>query len=194
MPSGYDSYSRIFYPFQDDHEEVTLCWSEVAETNGWAVHPEMTPESIARPAQGAKPTRSPVKAMVLPYLPEGQLAALAGILKRHTTTPDLCWFGIWEGYGNLGIGRGKLDEPPRFSLEWRDYLLYRGQLDGWRGLADSGSNAVPELWWPDDRAWVLATDCDFSWAYVGGTTALIDELVASSVVEGLRTEPGHVAV
>ncbi len=40
-------------------------------------------------------------------------------------------------------------------------------VDGWRN---------PDLMWPSDNRWLLATDVDFWSLYVGGEDALIAEL------------------
>jgi hypothetical protein len=43
----------------------------------------------------------------------------------------------------------------------------------------------PTLWWPDDRAWFVATDIDYPWTYIGGSTELIDEPLADDRLEVL---------
>ena len=47
----------------------------------------------------------------------------------------------------------------------------------------------PNLWWPDDRAWCVATEIDLAWTYVGGTTALIRDVLANSDVEAQPASP-----
>jgi hypothetical protein len=44
---------------------------------------------------------------------------------------------------------------------------------------------APNLWWPDDRAWVVATDVDYAWTYIGGTSELIDRLLSDDRLEVL---------
>jgi hypothetical protein len=36
----------------------------------------------------------------------------------------------------------------------------------------------PNLWWPDDRAWVVASEIDLAWSYLGGSADLVDAVVA----------------
>lgn len=78
-----------------------------------------------------------------------------------------------------------LRQIPRFDLPHRRYYLVEGPVtavtdirhpdgDGWRN---------PDLFWPDDRAWFVATDVDFWSLYVGGTAGFITELA--------RTVPTH---
>ena len=43
---------------------------------------------------------------------------------------------------------------------WRSYHLLRGPLAAYQQFPDR-----PSYFWPGDRAWCLATDTDFEWAY-----------------------------
>lgn len=89
--------------------------------------------------------------------------------------------------------------PPAFSpdvLAWprvhtpgRDFLLLRGPLAAARFLGDQLTPdwfdaQSPQLIWPHDRAWCVGTEIDFDSTVVGGSTQLIDELLAT---EGLET-------
>ena len=38
------------------------------------------------------------------HLEDDLLAALVDVLGRHTTTPDDCFFGLWDGYGDIHGG------------------------------------------------------------------------------------------
>ena len=58
-------------------------------------------------------------------------------------------------------------------LPSREYLLYRGVLERVPGWMDG-----PNLWWPDDRSWCVASEIDLPWTYVGGSKALIEEVLA----------------
>ncbi|MDQ6617805.1 MAG: hypothetical protein M3083_24425 [Actinomycetota bacterium] len=41
------------------------------------------------------------------------------------------------------------------------------------------------MWWPDDRAWRVATEVDYAWTYVGGTSHLVDRLLGDERLEAL---------
>jgi hypothetical protein len=43
----------------------------------------------------------------------------------------------------------------------------------------------PNLWWPDDRAWFVATEIDFDSTFVGGDDPLIAVLVTDRRLEAL---------
>jgi len=131
-----------------------------------------------------------------------QFGALAAILSKHTARPDACWFCLWDGYGFLhpgGMGSFVFARPPiartkrgfrRLQLRWsrprvshlpdwprvrlpnRDYLLFRGSIAQAAGWQDG-----PNLWWPDDRAWCVASEIDLPHTYVGGSKELIADLI-----------------
>ena len=98
--------------------------------------------------------------------------ALRRILPNHTATADDCYFAQWEGSGW---------EPPlrqaseRFDVPHRRYHLFGGTL------ADSAAwdGDPPHMMWPADHAWFVAKDVDPDWIGVGGTQALIDEVLAA---------------
>lgn len=127
---------------------------------------------------------------------------------RHTSTPDRAWFAIWEGYGWAtstllwAYNEGALDverqraedarrrepiraglaELPRFGLPNRDYYLVCGNVAAATQISQPGPFhrwQRPELFWPDDRRWFVATDVDFWSLYIGGDHDFVDELTAA---------------
>jgi hypothetical protein len=149
-----------------------------------------------------------------------RLSELCDVLAGHTTTPERCWFCLWEGWGWIGgspsvallrasrtapVPADPVEIPPAFppeilngprvSLPGREYFLFEGPLDaagelGWRSgellttaYPESGFDAdefwpqSPSLFWPDDRAWCVATEIDLDWTCVGGSVRLAEELL-----------------
>jgi hypothetical protein len=47
----------------------------------------------------------------------------------------------------------------------------------------------PNLWWPDDRAWFVATEIDHAWTYVAGSQQLLARLMADRRLEILTADP-----
>jgi hypothetical protein len=211
VPEVFDAYARVFYPIVRSGIRVgdqivsrdppTLRWSDVAARNGWVVHPEMAAEAVVRPAPGGVMDPDDVGASDVGLtLEKEQFAALASILAKHTRTPDVTWFGLWEGYGDLMVGWSptpgrrevhQVGRPSVLELPDRNYLLYRAPMSAWTVFRAADHFQVPDLWWPEDRSWFVATDTDFHWLYVGGTTQCIAEIVASQEMEALFTSPDH---
>jgi hypothetical protein len=74
------------------------------------------------------------------------------------------------------------------------YALFRGSLDIVDRFGDWATEDIlfvrsPNLFWPADRAWFVATEVDFDPTLVGGSIALLDDLLRSSVLETTEVEP-----
>jgi hypothetical protein len=82
---------------------------------------------------------------------------------------------------------GPVRDGPRVRLPHRDYLLYRGPAEAVTALADKAQ--TPNLWWPADRAWCVATEIDLRCTYVGGPAGLIAALLADDAIEALPARP-----
>lgn len=180
-------------------------WSTVAGWNAKAVHPEMQFHSIGGPWMGAPQLAGPpIQQPRLGVLSDRQCGALIELLARHTETPDSCWLCIWDGYGHLHRGGSvqylvafQGDSPPigfeppplipqppypshRVKLPGRQYLLFKGPVSAARGWRDG-----PNLWWPEDRRWCVASEIDFPYTYVGGSEELIAEVLDHPDLEAL---------
>lgn len=107
---------------------------------------------------------------------------IASIGERHTSSPDQAWFAVWEGHGfDNGSTHitAALRQIPRFDLPHRSHYLLTGPVAAATRLNDPGSLngwRHPDLFWPDDRRWFVATDVDFWALYSGGDHDLITEL------------------
>ena len=76
-----------------------------------------------------------------------------------------------------------LQEVPRFTIGGRTYYLLGGPVSAVTQLRDPGNEGEwrnPDLVWPDDRSWFVATDVDFWSLYIGGDKEFINELAASA--------------
>jgi hypothetical protein len=205
VPNGFEAYARIFHPASRlvGTEQVEMRWSDVAEWSGRTVHPEMQFHTIAVPVPGRETRLQAWSGEPrLGVLSDAQCRALVGLLARHTSTPDTCWFCVWDGYGGLHRTefrarwwRLKLrfqnhapirPEGKRVRLPGREYLLFTGPLALAAGHMDG-----PNLWWPDDRSWCVASEIDFPYTYVGGSKKLIDEILADPSLEALPAALDH---
>lgn len=179
VPDCFAAYARIFYAYcQNEHSLTT--WTEVARRNGRVAHALMEQETISADAENRSDRWFPGH-----RLAGQQYEALAPILARHTSS-EIAWFLLWDGFGN--VDPQPFTAQPEVEHEWRSYHLLCGPLDAFGEFENP-----PSYCWPDDRAWCLCTDIDFAWAYLAGTTACIDEAIATSVIDAYRTDPTHPA-
>ena len=136
--------------------------------------------------------RGPAPFVAEPYaggLPRPQLAALCDLLAAHTRTPDLCFVGVWEGYGWLADS--EWSASPTLRLDERTFLVRRGPLGlalavGYRGPNAPFGAEPPTILWPSDRAWFVASDPDLDSSYIGGSDALIESLLSHPDLEAWR--------
>ncbi len=120
-------------------------------------------------------------------LPADRLALLCGVVAEHTSTPTEIWYCIWDGYAWLHGGGAVSGSPPgaapvevqaggRVRLPKRDYYLFRGDLSAASVLVPDPWRLRPNLWWPEDRAWCVASEIDLVVTYVGGTEELAEAI------------------
>jgi len=147
-------------------------------------------------------------------LPPDALAALIGVLAAHTAADD-CLHAVWEGWGWLdGQGVAFLSSAagpppppvppgvpaeflatPRMRLPGRDYVLFRGPLGAALGIGHTlpGSTHLwpqsPNLMWPADHAWCVASEIDFDSTLVAGSRVLVDAVLAAPGLEAWPVGP-----
>jgi hypothetical protein len=190
VPAGFEAYARVFHPavrYAGD-DDVEVSWSEVAAHNGTVAHPLMQWNAVTRgPIESQPPVwdDGPSEG----HLPVAVAARLSELLRAHTSTPDDCLFGRWDGFG---YDLPRPDAPPRLLLRGgHDVVLVRGTVsDAVRNLAPEPHEQSANLWWPADRAWCVVTDIDLMCTYVGGAAAGIAELLDTPGIEAVTAAPG----
>jgi hypothetical protein len=218
VPSGFAAYARVLHPAGiPEHGERPVRWADVAAWSGMPLRQDAQFHSIALPP--ADPGEPP------PYHGQGPQAGslywsdaevLAGTLRDWTSTPEDCWFCVWDGYGwesarplffvassdtrqppatpappRRGPVPGPVLEGPRVQLPHRSYLLYQGSAEAVLTLPalEGAFGQCPNLWWPGDRAWCVASEIDLPWTYIGGPRGLIDAILADDRIEALPAAP-----
>ena len=221
VPTGFEAYARVLHPVEDQSARELITWAQVAAETGRTVHPlvqwhrlvgraDYFDRSDADWDRGEPQTGN--------LLPEA-LSPLLRILVEHTTTPDSCWFCLWDGYGWVNPRPGSRHitsswtgsgPPPEIAVApsavpadmvraatislQREYLLLHGSAASALFLGDLVapdwfSPQSPNLFWPDDHAWCVGTDIELDSTLVAGSAALIDELMDSEELEVWRVRP-----
>ena len=193
MPEGFSAYARVFHPayLDDKGSERPVRWSTVASWNGRTVHPRMQFERIANLSEDSKDMYKDPPWGSLPQhgsIPEEECTNLVNVLREYTSTPDRCYFCLWEGYGNIDTRLYKARS--RVRVPGRDYLLFSGPVDAVMSFLIRENRFwgySPNIWWPEDRAWCVATDIDLFDTYVGGSSACIEAVLNHPDLEALPT-------
>ncbi len=192
LPGGFPAYARVFHPaYLNDDPEQPVRWSKVASWTGRTVHSLMQFQRVARlpegphvnepdPPWGSHPT--------IGSIPEAECRTLVETLRCFTTAPGICYFCLWEGWGNIDTRLYKASS--RVRAPGRDYLLFRGPIDGTMAFITRDQpfwGDSPNIWWPEDRAWCVATDIDLYDTYVGGSEESIEAILSHPDLEALPT-------
>ena len=150
IPPGFAAYARILHPLRP-YPEGLFRWAQVAAWSGRELGPDSEFHSIAfsalkrddpPPSGAARPRKGTLDA--------ADAAALIEIMRQHTSTPERCWFCLWDGYGWGGSAVAVLrssDSPastppapvdpiparvrngPRVEMPERRYFLYVGPIN-----------------------------------------------------------------
>lgn len=206
IPPGFAAYARIFHPAmrRTGQEEVPVTWREIADSNLRVHHSEMQFGAIAG-GSALKHGSQPGLWDRLPRtgtLPLDIAGVLVSVLGNHTRTPERCWFAAWDGWGDpvfhtSGAWNDASAPPPMtviprpkvptFKVPGRGYYIARGPLSAALetvyGVTFHYQSA--SIWWPDDRAWCVATEVDFDWTYVGGSNECIAAVLGDPGIEAL---------
>ena len=182
LPGHFESYARVYHPFQynDGNTTEAPTWRELAAAAGVDLNDAGVFDSL--------------RASVEPhaYVDIGSLPrALSDLLVAHlapaTSTPDRCFFAVWEGFGASAVPR---TVAPTLELPERRYHVFSGPAAGARTSFSviSFHHQSANLWWPADHAWCVATEVDLSWTYIGGARACIQSLLADGRIDAVETK------
>jgi hypothetical protein len=193
-PACFAEYVRVFHPAYRSagSDRVTVAWAEIASANGRPMHAGVQLGAIT----GSERYEWEGQAGVFDQppetgnLPRELLDPLADVLARHTRAPGTCYFAVWDGWGWLPP---EVRSAPKFSVPQRTYHLLAGPVEAVRELADAwqplGVPRSPNLWWPQDHAWCVATEVDFKTTYIGADRSCAQELIALPEVEAATVSP-----
>lgn len=184
VPKGFEAYARIFHPIVG-YGGKPMRWAEVAKLVGTTPHREMQWEDLAGGTQwyGEGPLTGGLDFF--------DLDALREILSARTVDPSDCYFGLSTSQGWLDAfpasqyGRRLLRLPPeRFHIVLAGPLAAVGQI-----TRDGKWREAPNLIWPGDRSWFVASEVDCDSTLVGGSAELIEAIVESRALEAWQVEP-----
>lgn len=213
VPDRYDAYVRILHPASLEGESVT--WAQVADELGRTVHPLAQWDAIVGASRyrnespdwpGSEPETGSLEKPLLGQLLES--------IAEHTKTPESTFFGVWRGmsWGTVfaAAARGAKPLPkkpwrstddlsfafppeqtnrPHLDLPKREYVVLEGSLDAGTLVEDWLSPSSPNLIWPEDRAWFVASEIDFDSTLVGGSGRMARQVIRDERFEAFPVGP-----
>ena len=189
IPGDFEAYARILHPVEVREGSPPLRWADVACWSGLALTPSSSWPEIA--------LAETARASEVPWTGQGpregsleRVDALALVRVLSPLTPGHCFFGVWEGYGggvtvratDAGDAPRRVGGPALVTLPWRNYELFEGPVTG-ASCFETQSFQSPNLWWPADRSWCVASEIDLPWSYVAGTRRVINAVLGDEVLE-----------
>jgi hypothetical protein len=182
VPAGFPAYARVLPPtYEDGDPERRHRWPEIAARTGVRLAAETRFDDLVagsdrwgRPSDGGLDAR--------------ETAALAGVLAGFTGTPDRAYFCLWEGFG-LPETEALATRPMRVRTPHRAYHLLTGPVAAAAALPAAVPWRCASLWWPADRAWLVATELDGYLTYLGGARAAIDAVLAEPALDAVPVDP-----
>jgi hypothetical protein len=207
----FESYARIFHPVDDGPDAQR--WADVAELNGRIMHASAEWDRINSSPEDFGDASAFSGDPRLGNLEVPALSALCDTLAGHTSTPERCWFAVWDGWGwqhpgAFGVLRSSTSsEPlspvesappawqldltgPTFALPGRDYRLFGGPVAAATRVGHWVTREwfipqSPSIIWPADHSWWVATEVDADSTLVGGSRQLITDITNSPLLEAL---------
>lgn len=103
------------------------------------------------------------------------------VVLHRDVLADRCWFAIWEGNTILDDVR---HYAGRMKAGWMGMFLIADAITA----ADNRFRTLlsPNLWWPQDRTWCVATNVDLMASYVGGSRQCVEAILASPELEAFE--------
>lgn len=177
LPGHFEAYARLFHPLVPPHKRTDppLTWRAAAAAANYDLTGPHPFEAFSPFYPDARALHGSMTAELIQPLLES--------LKHGTTTPDTCFFAIWEGYGASLVPP---DLEPRLDLPHRRYHVFKGPIEAAHTTFGELRQSA-NLWWPSDQAWCVASEIDLMWTYIGGSRQCIDAVLKDTRLETIET-------
>lgn len=214
-PTGFEAYVRVFHHL-DEHvgtSRVKIRWAEVAERTGRVMHPAVQFEKFDWPEAPRTGELTPEEASALVEVlrrytatPEDCFHAIWHGYGFLTGSVSPLVRSGWRPLKRVRLRRfdasvGATGEPERgldqslelsrtttLSLPGREYFLFRGPIDAANQFEFSSWRQTPNMWWPQDHSWFVASEIDMDSTIVACDRACAEALRVSDL-EALEIAP-----
>ncbi len=181
VPTVFAAYARVLPPTYDPDGVRRHRWPAIAAATGVPLTATTRFDDLVagsdrwgRPSDGGLDAR--------------ETAVLAEVLAGHTGTPEEAFFCLWEGFG-LPETEAWAHRRARVRVPHRAYHLLTGPVSAAPVLPTPVEWRCASLWWPADRAWLVATEIDGYLTFVGGNRAAVDAVLAAPALDAVEVRP-----
>lgn len=155
IPLGYGAYFKLLHPAQAKDDRRDVSWSEIADSARLPLTVSTRLFDLCVDSGRRDELALPPHGM----MPDKACDQLVNILANFTRTPHQCVTVFSTSWGdllptNLNLRTG--------SLRGQTVLLSVADIMQICELSIS-----PTMWWPADRAWIVATILDTNWSVIG---------------------------
>jgi hypothetical protein len=194
VPACFSEYLRVFHPAYRSagSDRVAVAWAEIASANGMRMHCGVQLGSITGSER---------------YEGEGQPGVFDQPPETGNIPPELLIrsLGCWRATpallapatsrsGTDGRGcrprsvlrrRSRYPSAPITSLPGR----LKPSVNWLTPCNPLGAPRSPNLWWPQDHAWCVATEVDLKTTYIGADRPCAEELISLPSIEAATVSP-----
>ncbi|MGQ0574583.1 MAG: hypothetical protein ACT4RN_10320 [Pseudonocardia sp.] len=111
-------------------------------------------------------------------LPADLASVIHDLLAGHTSASG-AYIGAWSGWAVMAPYRGT--DVPVVTAFGRDHLFFRSPVSALADSIDAVDHQSANLWFPDDRRWLLVTDIDHWSTFIGGPLELASDMRAAGL-------------
>lgn len=185
VPKEFPRYARIFHPAWRVYPErrKAIRWADMAKYAGTTPHALMQWNNIA--AQGMHDDR--VEPPDEGRMPEEVIKPLRKIILRHSAKDVGCWLGAAREWG--WDYRKSTPATARIDTGARAWDLFRAPVSMMDVRPFTNKKQTANLIWCEDPSWWVTTDIDLNSTYIGGSDALIQDILDSPALEAWPAAP-----
>ena len=185
VPKGFPRYARILHPAWRVYPErrKAIRWAVMARYAGTTPHALMQWKHTA--AQGMHDDR--VEPPDEGRMPGEVIKPLRKIILRHSPKSAGCWLGAAREWG--WDYRESTPATACIDTGARAWDLFRAPVSMMDARLFTNREQTANLIWCENQDWWVTTDIDLDSTYIGGSDALIRDILESPALEAWPAAP-----
>ncbi len=179
VPPVFPMYARILHPLVHWYDEPVITrWADLARRAGMTRMNRLTQFPSLAKSLGLSAAEQPGH-----QLPDAELHALVNALAEMSGSAD-CYAAVAP---ELAV-----EAPPpggTVRIGRNIHVLYACTVRDIHDIDGDGQPIAPNVWWPAERSWCVASGRDLHSTYLGGPEHLVETVLTHSELEALPAFP-----